>query len=108
MIWTILASVTPKHEVYGLSEADAIVHAVCYSRSQTDMKTDVEAAQQRAQNMREMVKKIIKANWNNQSLLGSQNVWQATTAPGERELSEMNISPVFFAVLLPIRFWYEE
>jgi hypothetical protein len=105
MMWPVLAGVEPKHEAYQYSQAFATVHMMIYSHARSDMKGDIITARDRVSNMRDQVVSLIKANWNSSLFAPST---QATTGPGERDLSDTRASPMYWMRVLPIKFWYEE
>jgi len=73
----------------------------CYARAKSSAEAAVEAAEDKAENMRDQVSAIIKANWN--ALTGSFVMRPQATC----ELAEYNVDPVYFVKVLTVEIYYE-
>jgi hypothetical protein len=103
MIWFGLAQTRHVPVLNQWTEAWPVVNVFCWARAKSNSEDHVTLAQQRAQNMKDMILSIVQRNW--QSFLPA---WQARPTSGERELPELNIDPISYTAILPIEFWQED
>jgi hypothetical protein len=73
----------------------------CYARAKSSAETDVEDAEDKAENMRDQVSTIIKANWN--ALTDAFFMRPQATY----ELAEYNVDPIYFVKVLTVEVQYE-
>lgn len=88
-------------QTQGMGLCRGFIDIYCYARAKSSLETDVEDAEDKAENMRKQVSTIIKANWN--LLTGAFFMRPQGTYP----LAEYNVEPVYFVKVLTVEVFYE-
>jgi hypothetical protein len=98
MIWTVKDRTEPgEYEGRADSEMRCNVNVFCYARAINSSEDAVKDAERRAENMRDQVAAIIKANWT--SLSGGASSMRPN---GDFQMHSFNVTPALFIQVLRV------